>query len=165
MNDTLSSLDADIAAAWQVVENCIQGLPEYEAYLKLKRARTLIMEANAELADDTPVVPPHADPAPRPAVPPRRTKNEGVLLEIDKILAGRGKPMKTADIFEALQRAGAALPGKGNMNNLSALLFHNSERYVSHGRQGYTLKRLLTLRRDVHAILKSEQDELEGAEV
>jgi hypothetical protein len=72
------------------------------------------------------------------AVDPKR---EAILGASRKVLVDLGsrEPVKTSAIFAALpEEIAKTVPGKEPRYNLSAIL-HNSKRFVSHGRMGWTL--------------------------
>ena len=61
-----------------------------------------------------------------------------VLEAVVRLLTGAAEPIRTADIFAALESRGIKLMGKNPQNTLSARL-SNSPRFKSHGRRGWTL--------------------------
>lgn len=80
------------------------------------------------------------------AEPPRqtsgRTRNEITQLILNEtttiIEANQPSPTPTSEILEQLTRRGLVVPGKRQLNNLSAMLSY-SGRFQAHGRSGWTL--------------------------
>lgn len=93
------------------------------------------------------------------AVDPKR---ETVLMAARKVLVdlGSSSPVKTSVIFERLpEEIAKTVPGKEPRYNLSAIL-HNSKRFVSHGRMGWTLPEAMS-GADMGLGRQQEEDEYE----
>lgn len=112
--------------------------------LKIKHLRDLIdlYEAAPQQGSGL-VLHPIFAPARKPMPPVRGKdpKREAVLDAVQHVLREMGDetPIKTGEIFELLpQEVIDTIPGREPKSNLSAMM-HNSKRFVSHGRDGWSL--------------------------
>ena len=132
MSDIIQTIQPEIAR----LERELEGDPRFQ---KLRHLRELMKLYGGESA-------PRAAPKPlshragsSPTGRRRDPERQKLFEQIDLFLTGKTQPIRTAEIFDYLTLMGFEIPGKEPRSNLSAMIF-NSNRYQSHGRQGWTLQ-------------------------
>jgi hypothetical protein len=71
----------------------------------------------------------------------RSPEREQALQETKSFLNGKTAPTKTSDVLNHLEKRKIVIGGNDPQSNLSALLYHSKE-FKSHGKMGWTLKRI-----------------------
>lgn len=135
MHDFITALESEIAD----LERQIEATP---TYAKLREAKRLL----AMYRPSEPLQPKSRDtsqPAMRPAAaspsPLRVGSNrEAIITAAIECLRNRVLPMSTTAVLDVVQTRGVDVGGAIPRNNLSSIL-SRSDRFISHGRAGWTL--------------------------
>ena len=126
--DFVPALDAEIAA----LEAELAADPRYLKIRELRRVRELY-SGNSPAPT---AVRQRTSPLQRQRRAPSAQRQQ-ILDHAEELLKGRTEPVTTAAIYDKIS-PDIEIPGQNPKNNLSAML-SNSSRFVSHGREGWTL--------------------------
>lgn len=116
----------------QEVQDLERQLANSPVYRKLVKARALLDEYGIATETKATVVGKSLDI--------RRSIPTNEILDVAETVVrrGNGSPVRTSQIYDALREQAVNIPGKEPRNTLSARL-SNSNRFISHGRQGWTM--------------------------
>lgn len=145
----LTALDAQLAEMERSLMDDPGISDEVRAYLHLVAARRLLAKQGGAASVQPQVSRPLEDR--RSVIAPSRGVGKiarrvdpdrvKVLEHAANAIRGKVSPTKTAEIFELIpDEVRALIRGSEPKSNLSAMLFH-SPSFISHGRQGWVLRR------------------------
>jgi hypothetical protein len=133
--DVLEAINQEIGEA----EAALAYVPEFTRYQGLLKLRADYLQLLG--VGDTKSVPTVLGP--RQVLPvrirvrkPASPEREALLNDIDRLLEGVTAPMRTSEIYDLVSLV-HEIGGEEPRSNLSAIM-HNSKRFQSHGRRGWT---------------------------
>jgi hypothetical protein len=132
MSDFVASLDLEIDRLARAIED----IPEVRKLRELQRVRALYVE---ESKAPTRLGVASGYMQPRPSAGRKMSPERQRALDFLAVYLGeQTNPIKTTTILEALAGNGISIGGNDPVNSLSALL-STSDKFVAHGRSGWTL--------------------------
>lgn len=153
-NPFVTSLRKEIRS----LEKELEGDPRFKKLRRLMSALEVYLEDEDDGDDDDvvlhvapsqPLLQPNSTPSAATSADPTASpqkgrtqsdKNEQILEFATSIIRDHGnKPIRTRNILAAVQASGIEVHGKNPRNTLSALLSY-SERFIAHGKSGWTIK-------------------------